>query len=71
MIFVFLFILYMVTIMCYFIECQCVKDIFTAENGLYRTVASIGSLLFFIASAGMTLISIAGTVVAIQNGFYL
>ena len=71
MIFVMLFVLYMVTFLCYFIEWEFVKGIFTAEDAFVRVMTSIGALLFFIASAGMTLLSIAGTVVAIQNGFYL
>jgi len=70
-IFLILFVLYMVTIFCCLIDVEFVRGIFTAEDSFLRVITSFGALLFFIASAGMILISIAGTVVAIQNGFYL
>jgi hypothetical protein len=66
-----LFVLYFATFICYGLIWQYGKSVVKAESTFEGVVSGIGLSLVIIASIGMTVFSAAGTVTAIQNGFYL
>jgi hypothetical protein len=71
MIFAMLFVMYFVTFVCYFALGMFVRNIFREQETFVTVMCAIGTSLFLIASIGMTLLSVAGTITAVENGFYL
>lgn len=48
-----------------------IREAIKADTTFVQVMCIIGAIFFFISAFFMTLLSVAGTVVAIQNGFYL